>query len=379
MRQFLRKIRQSRAFRRYALPPAEFVKTMTLLALEAGGRYRHYNSLGSFPAGPPVPFEGDNPVSAESNVETRRQIDPEAIAVKTVENITYTRFGQTWVGGRLMREYGAKEPSFRDLIGPGRPKSELDRATIVQSFWATTYGDWVGEHLSSLIYFGCPKPPLALPGFLEDRPYVRRDCERLGLKVAFIDDTTLIRNCVILPKVRHGNYFRSDDPRRFCEAFGVAPVAPRAGSIVYLTRRRAVSYGPARHHPFEEILAAVAEIGARVIDTDDLTFDGWVALGAEAETVIADHGAALFNMMYWRPRCVIELFSGGWWNNSFLFVGAAVGVERHFLFNTDGLDRSAVECRVKSALAAFRSGQPLDPAGAGVAAAPDAADPLRAG
>lgn len=359
MRQLLRKIRQAKAFRLYAEPVNSAAKVAALRMLEAAGRYRHYNRPPSRPSGPPVAFEGDNPVTGELS-QTRHVVDPATISIETVENVAYTRFGQAWIDGCLMRQYSAKSPSYRDLLGSGGISETLENATIIQSFLALTYGDWMGEHLSSLIYFGCPVQPLALPGFLEERRYVRRDCERLGLDVRFIKQTTRIRNCVVLPKVRQGNYFMRDDPRRFCEAFAVAPRKPRPGSIVYLTRRRASSYGPARRHPFEEISAVMDEIDARIIDTDEMSFDGWLALGEEADIVIAEHGAALFNMMFWRPRCVIELFSGRWWNNSFLFVGEAVGVERHFLFNTDGLDRSAIARRIKSALAAFESGKRLD-------------------
>lgn len=360
MRQSWKKARQSHAFRRYARPARDAVKRAALMMMEAAGRYCACKSPRGRPVGLSVAFEGDNPTPGEPLAQTCRVIEPQPISAKTAKNVLYTRYGQAWVDGRLMREYSAKDPSYQDLLGHGRASRVLENATVIQAFWSTTYGDWIGEHLSSLIYFGCPVQPLALPGFFEERKYVRRDCERLGLDVVFVDEPTLIRNCAVLPKMRQGNYFTKDDPARFCEAFGVAPVRPRPGSIVYLTRRRALSSGPARRYPFKDIAAVMEAVGARIVDTDDLDFDDWLALGAEAEVVVAEHGAALFNMMYWRPRCVIEFFSGRWWNNSFLFVGDAVGVERHFLFNTDGLKRDAIARRVESALAAFRSGERLD-------------------
>lgn len=360
MQRTLRKIRQGMAFRRYAQPVTDFMKNIVLKVFRAAGRYQPYKIRAYGPEGPPVAFEGDNPMPAGDYCQVRNVVDPAVISVKTAHDVVYTRYGQAWINGRLMREYSAKNPSYWDLVAPTRPKNTLEAATVIQSYLATTYGDWIGEQLSSLVYFGCPTVPLALPGFLEEREYVRRDCERLGIDAVFLHEPTLIRRCVVIPKMRFGNNFTQRDPKRFFEAFGVSPRQPRSGSIIYLTRRRSVMRGPARHHPYEEIEKVMDEIGARVVDTDEMTFDDWLALGEEAEIVIAEHGAALCNMMYWRPRCVIEFFSGRWWNNSFLFLGDAVGVERHFLFNTDGLDRRAIAARVNNALAAFRSGSRLE-------------------
>jgi len=71
------------------------------------------------------------------------------------------------------------------------------------------------------------------------------------------------------------------------------------------------------------------------------------------ETVIADQGSALFGVMHWQTKNVIELTRRDWWHNANLFIAKASGVERYAVIEIDGLDEAALRARIEGRLREF--------------------------
>lgn len=87
-----------------------------------------------------------------------------------------------------------------------------------------------------------------------------------------------------------------------------------------------------------EVERHLTEAGYLVIRAHEHTNQDIRRLLKNAKIIVANHGAAMFHMMWSRPRCVIELASERWWNQCFIKLGYAIGVEKyHVLKSRDGL------------------------------------------
>ena len=76
----------------------------------------------------------------------------------------------------------------------------------------------------------------------------------------------------------------------------------------------------------------------------------------KAETVVMDHGSGVLNIMYWRPKTVIELVVVNWWASNNLFVAKDAGVENYAVISVDNLNAEDIAKKIDACLAHFRKG-----------------------
>jgi hypothetical protein len=91
----------------------------------------------------------------------------------------------------------------------------------------------------------------------------------------------------------------------------------------------------------EEVIAFFQLEGWAVIDTEELTFAGQIALFKNAEIIVAEHGAALTNLLWCRPGCkVLELFSHNYLNGCYEAIALCLGLSYRFeIFEADSEHR----------------------------------------
>ncbi|WP_165070298.1 glycosyltransferase 61 family protein [Paludisphaera rhizosphaerae] len=299
-----------------------------------------------------VPFEGDLPsdwghVHAQ---EARRFVVPRV--PMHVNNLLYTPEGMAWADGRLFEKYSIRKPSLRELVRKpsARRARVIDEAVVTQSETPYTFGDWTSQLLISILNRYPLTAPLVLPLRLYERSFVRRDLERLGIEVIPADVDLRIGHALVLPRTRPENAFTPADMRNFQRAFQIDAPTPRPGSIVYLSREGEASDSFERRYPSREVAEIVRGLGGRVVMARETSLDEYIRLAEHAETVVADHGSAICNILYWKPKRVVELFSTAWWNPYFLFFAHAHGVPSYRLMNID--DDSHLSERLAEALKA---------------------------
>lgn len=275
-------------------------------------------------------------------------------------NVTYTPAGHAWVNRSLDISLSAREPSSlaEVLTGPlHRPRTEIASATIVQSQHPNTYGDWTSEHMKSIAL--CPDfpRPLVLPREFAGRSYVRGELDQLGIDHIIIDRPVLIRDATVLHKARPITLWTRDDVDAYRRLFAITPPVPRAGSILYLSRSgvRSEQAKTRRQFPSETIARIVERLGGRVILTEGMTREDFSRLAGEAETVIADHGAALFNILQWNTRSLVEIVTDNWWSRCFVFLGTSCGVGHHAVVRCDGRSEADLGSILQGHLAAFQA------------------------
>ena len=116
---------------------------------------------------------------------------------------------------------------------------------------------------------------------------------------------------------------------------------------MYLSRQGEKSeFKNERAYPSETTAEIMAGLGAKVVLARETSHEQYAALAAEAETVVADHGAAISNLLFWDATTLIELYTEDWWTPYFIFLARAAGVENHALIRVDGLDREGLRRRL---------------------------------
>lgn len=259
---------------------------------------------------------------------------------------------------------GAYDPwlSFRPTQAPFLGWSDiglpvvLSAATLVNVNHGITYGDWVTEFLNTLIQAERPLPLLLLPGRLRQRGYVARDLSRLGVPYAFVDRPVLVRAAKVLHKRRYLVRWAQGDAARYRTAFGIRPVTPAAGSLTYLSRADvpALQDHPTRRYPSAEIGRLVESLGGQTLLTARLGPEDYIAAGGRAETVIADHGSAMINLLYWNTRNVIEIVTDGWWGPGMMSLARSCGVRNYAIVRVSG-DVASDLARIADWIRQFRT------------------------
>jgi hypothetical protein len=273
-------------------------------------------------------------------------------------DVTCMPSGYAWVGGRLDVSLSAHPVySGRTMLRERlmRRGLTLPRATLVHSQFPETYGDWVSEHIRCIaLNPGFPEP-LVLPAAVAARAYVRHELDQLGIAWVAADRPVLIREATVLHKPTPGTYWTAEDAEAYRRLYGIDPPPARPGSILYLSRRDVTSDQKAaqRDYRSDEIARIVEALGGRVVETGRLSRDDYAAFAEEAETVIADHGSAVFNILQWRTRNLIEIVTDNWWSRSLLFLGIACGVGNHAILRCDGRSEEALSRAISDQLRAF--------------------------
>ena len=121
--------------------------------------------------------------------------------------------------------------------------------------------------------------------------------------------------------------------------------------MIYLSREGESAALIERSYPHGIITSVMEELGVKIVFARDSSLEDYRQLALEAETVVADHGSALYNLLLWQTRNVIELYTNDWWNADFLFLAKALGVTNYALINTDGVTRTELTNKLKTVFA----------------------------
>jgi hypothetical protein len=321
---------------------------LEVLALE--GRYLPYDrsSKATVP-GEAIHFFGDVPRCAGTeNFQRRLRYKISRPRVEAIEDIIYTPSGQAWSRGTLVQRFSARAPSVVEALSRIRRGGAeyLDDGCLIESEWPYTYGDWVGDHLRALTEVEELSCPIVLPGFLARKTYVKRDLGRLGLLLVSADKPIRIGRAHILRKTIPSYYWGPEQADAYRRRFGFAPVAPRPGSLLYLSREGVTSEAIDRKYPSAKIAQIVRGLGGTVFDTREASPDAFAQLAGEAETVIADQGSAVFGVLQWQTRNLIEISTEDWWHNASLFFASASRVRNYAIMVCNRYSESQIEARL---------------------------------
>ena len=275
-------------------------------------------------------------------------------------NVRYTPTGFAWENRRLDISLSARPPTsaydvlFEHVQGTA---DAIETATIVECQHPNTYGDWTSEHIKSIAH--CPDfpRPLALPADVAARSYVRHELNQLGIDFIAVQRPLLIRNATVIHLPHPYLLWTEADVAAYRRLFRIEPRTPRAGSLLYLSRSGVKSEQKlaARQFPSQTIARIVQDLGGRVVVTEGMTREDFALLADEAETVVADHGAALFNILQWNTRNIIELVTDNWWSKCFVFLATSCGVANHAIVRTDRRSEAELRAILTRHLATFRA------------------------
>ena len=177
--------------------------------------------------------------------------------------------------------------------------------------------------------------PLLLPHWWFAKAYVRRDLQRLGIRAEPVERAVRITDATIVNKLRPGHYWTALEAAAMISAMHVSSYEAQPGTGLYLSRKGEKGEGPKREINNDVTEAAMAAAGVKVVRTLGVTVDQYIDLATSAETVFADHGSALYNMMYWKTRRIVELFTPNYWDSAFLFLADALGIKDYQLWQID--------------------------------------------
>lgn len=286
-------------------------------------------------------FKGDIPPMAgtESNQYRLVYSKPQPL-ITHANDVTYTIQGMAWLGGRLERRFSFQEIGLRQICeAPGGERRVYARGSILQSQTPCTYGDWVSEHLAALalaLTAGQFVEPLLLPGYWFEKPYVSRDLATLGVRAEGLVETVRIEHATVINKTRISHYWVRPEVEAVIAAMRIEPRESRRGTAIYLSRRGEKGEGPRKREIDNALIEdALQAAGVEIVRTAGLRQDQYIALASGAETVFADHGSAMYNMLHWKTRRVVELFSPDYWDSSFLFFADSLGIHDYHLWQID--------------------------------------------
>lgn len=299
-----------------------------------------------------VGFHGDIPIHAgDALKQSRRRFTLERPQIEEVKNLVFTPSGAGWKDGVLIEKFSASRPGLRALLSRPAPRQTIAEAYVIQSEHTDTFGDWMSEYLAPLSRLGEVTKPVLLPASMASRTYVKRDAARLGIQFISATKPILIEKATVIRQSKYIRYWTKPEVSALRELLHVMPSAPMPGSIVYLSRHGEASEVAARSHPHAVIEKVVRAAGGLVLRTAEVGLDDYLAAASSAETVVFDHGSAGYNMIYWRPKRVVELVSDAWWMNAFLFFADALGVNDYTIIRSDLGGKKRVESQLKDALA----------------------------
>lgn len=283
-----------------------------------------------------VRFKGDVPIHAGAKNEQHRCIYVKPRPVfETVDNLVVTPDGGAFLDGVFMERYSVERPGLRILLSSPKPERRAPAGIFVSSGCIATFGDWTSGYLSTLANLERIDAPVFMPPLLAGKGYVKDAAVRFGFDIVSIDAPILIEKAKVLRQQRFSRYWQANDIAAMRRFFKAAPPKPEPGSLLYLSRYGEPSEVFNRGYPSLAIEELVKTRGGRVLRTGESRLDDYIAAATSAETVLLDHGSAGYNMIYWRPRRVIEFASDAWWMNAFLMFADAMGVKDYTLIRSD--------------------------------------------
>lgn len=301
-------------------------------------------------------FKGDAPRQIAGGVKEQGRMafaKPRPVW-EDVDDLIVTPKGGGWVAGQFCERYSACQPGLRMLFEDCRPTTTVDEAIVVQSAHKDSYGDWVSEYLCAIARAYPLSAPLLIAAELGRRPYVHRDLDALGVTWRSVNAPVKIRRARVLRQQKFCVNFSPSDATILRRLFPARMVSPRPNGVVYLSRHGEVAAVANRPYPSELIEEVVVAHGGRVIRTAEASRDDYAAAAVDAETVIFDHGSAVYNAIAWPVRRLIEVASDSLWNNAFLTMAQAIGICDYTIIRGD-LSESHIRGQLTKTLA-----DPLD-------------------
>ncbi|NOX94716.1 MAG: glycosyltransferase family 61 protein [Alphaproteobacteria bacterium] len=276
-----------------------------------------------------ITFKGDSPrqIAGGAHEQGRMVFRNPRPTMEAVKDLVVTPLGAAWVGRTLYERYSSSRPGLRMLLSRGQVSKVYPSGYFIQSAHRDTYGDWMSEYLGALARAGEIDAPLFLPAALARKPYVKRDLTALNINYIAVEHSVKIESAKVLRQRKHFVHFSPEDIAALRTILRITPQSPRVGSILYLSRRGEGSEVAVRRYPNEVVEKIVTERGGRVLLTKSTSCDEYQRAAVDAETVIFDHGSAMYNALGWRPKRIVELVSDDWWNNAFLMFADAMGVD----------------------------------------------------
>ena len=307
-------------------------------------------------------FSGDVPVVAGSYSyqDLRRYARPRP-AIEMVRDCTYTANGMCWHNGKIVEKFSARRPSTKDLLQGEQAhlaKEFVSTGWMIESETPFTYGDWVGDHIRAICECNEKIELLLLPHYLAEKAYVKRDLDRLEIPFLPVRERVVVKEARILRKTVPSYYWHTEQVEAYRKAFSVSLTTPRPGSILYLSRGNLTGETVHRAYPSEEISKVIRDLGGTVFDTQQASPERFSELATEAETVVADQGSAIFGVLQWKTRNLIEITTDRWWHNSNLFFSRASGVQNYFVHVCDRPDRNRIGEKVRSSIMAVQGTGP---------------------
>ncbi len=282
-----------------------------------------------------VSYDGDVPAAA-ANARTQFALKfaKERLSAEKYEDVVYGPNGMAWQGRCLIRAASAREPSFKDLsrvLRRRRLKNFVEWGWVFESTTPYTYGDWFAGQLRSLVRLNgtYPPGPLILPHFLAEKSYIVRDLSALNVEFIVADKDVFIENCTVVREMFPRYELGIEDVHAYRKAFGIQPIEPKPGSILYLARFDHKFEVKHRIYPSKRVAKIIDERGGHVFDTLHATPQRLSDLAPYAETVVADQGSAIFGVVHWKPKRLLELTTDNWWNSANVFIGRATGIETY--------------------------------------------------
>ncbi|MFC2951749.1 hypothetical protein ACFOOP_07400 [Marinicaulis aureus] len=273
---------------------------------------------------------------------------------ETVQNLLYTAEGMGVADGRIVERFSIRAPSLPEILKtPAAPARRIAQGTVIEAETPYTYGDWVGDFICALVCAEKIAEPMVMPASLAGKPYVKRDIAALGLTMEVAEAPVLIEQATVLRKRIPSYYWSEKEVSAYRKAFDLTPPPAREGSITYLGRFGTVSESVQRDYPTEETAAIVKSLGGDVFDTHNSSPEVFNDMAANMETVIADQGSAIFGVMHWRTKNLIELTRRDWWHSANLFIAKGAGVENYAVIAVDDLDEAALRARIEEHLKEF--------------------------
>lgn len=265
-------------------------------------------------------------------------------------NVRYSRHGLAWIGSAVdVHASSASPKNLQSLIreAPVRVNHWIDEGTIIETKHPFTYGDWIPEHILSIARSPNFPRPLVLPKFLKERSYVIEELSAAGIDFMFPTDALGMRRATILHKAHHFNLLLNEDVFRIRDLFEISNVIPEPGKIIYLSRRgvRSSNSMSPRNYNSDRVESLIECLGGTVLRTNHMSARDYADVSGLADIVVADHGAAIYNIIRWRPRALIELVTKDWWSNCFCFLSSACGLRYHGI--ADVSDISGYELQKK--------------------------------
>lgn len=246
---------------------------------------------------------------------------------ENVENLVTTPLGGGWLSGKLHQRYSAGVPGIRMLTEDRTPKRIIDSGYVVQSAHHDTYGDWVSEYLCPVVRALPLNAPLFLPRRLSAQGYVRRDLKEWGVDWKPVEHPLQITHAKVLRQQKYFVHFPREDAALLHRLWPRSAKPARPGGIVYLSRRGDLSQVAHRTYPSALIEALVEARGGRILLTATASKADYEMAAEFSETLIFDHGSAIYNTIGWPVRRIVEIVNDGWWNNAFLMLADAIGIQ----------------------------------------------------